>query len=282
LDERKSWSWLIFAYSGVGIAVLAIGFFIARSAAHGGTIVAHADATATPSTIGVYSGIAPDATATPTPAVRPSPSASASASATPAPSPSPRASAHATTADPHPKLAAAPQRKHRKGRSSKLVASTGTSSDAAAQDPAEDPGPAPERVVAPVRTAAPAAAVQPAPVPAATQAPAATPPPVIVAQALPNEPIFAPERIVDAQVRVAVQPDESDADRERGAHGTSVILVTIDPKGNVVSAAVGTSSGYASLDRDALAAARASEFVPPKINGRAATETYRLVYDFGQ
>jgi protein TonB len=73
-----------------------------------------------------------------------------------------------------------------------------------------------------------------------------------------------------------------DIDRERGEHGTSVVLVTIDPKGNVVSATVGTSSGYAGLDRAAMQAARSSQFVAPKINGHPATETYRVVYDFSE
>jgi protein TonB len=83
-------------------------------------------------------------------------------------------------------------------------------------------------------------------------------------------------------VRVAVQPDFPETERERGAHGTSVVLVTIDPKGNVVKAAVGSSSGYPGLDRAAMVAARESQFVAPRINGHPATETYRVVYDFNQ
>jgi len=277
VDERKSWNRLIFAYSGVGLVVLGIGFFLARGASHNDFIVAHAGSTATPSTVvGIYSGIAPDATATPEPSAVPTPSPDASASASPTPHASPHATPHA---NPSEIAAAALVRKlPAKARPSKVVADAGTTTDGAAAALDES-----SRIIPTVRTAEPVAPVQTA-APAATPTPApvqvaAAPAPV---QAAAGEPVFAPERIVDAQVRVAVQPDESQADVDRGAHGTSVVLVTIDPKGNVINAVVGSSSGYSTLDRAAISAARASQFIAPKINGRPATETYRVVYDFGQ
>lgn len=278
MDERKSWNRLIVAYSGVGLVVLTIGFFLARAAGHDNFIVAHPVSTPAGSIVGVYNGIRPDPTARPAPtsAPLPSPSPGASASATP----KPRASAHALPqAVPAGVTALAPEHKHSThARSSKLVADAGGTSDGAAAASRVAGHVAPSFHTAEPEVAQQASEASAAPIAEPTEAPVAAPP----ARAAAQDPIFAPERVVDAQVRVAVQPDESEADRERGAHGTSVVLVTIDPKGNVVNAAVGSSSGYSSLDRAAILAARSSQFVAPKINGRPATETYRIVYDFGQ
>jgi TonB family protein len=258
LDERKSWKRLIFAYAGAGLLVLVIAFFFARGAAHDSTIVAHSASSPTPGVVGVYSGIAPDATAPPaaaTDARTPSPAPSQSASPGPHPSPAAKPSdAKAAFV-----AAAAAARKHSaaKNRVKQMIADA---------DP--EPSAAPKTAVESSPVVVEQATEAPAPPPAATEAPQA------------NAPIFAPQRVVDAQVRVAIQPEYTEMDRERGAHGTSVVLVTIDPKGNVVSAVVGTSSGYSSLDREAMTAARSSQFVAPRINGHPATETYRVVYDF--
>jgi TonB family protein len=280
VDERKSWNRLILAYSGVGLVVLTIAFFIARGAAHSGFIIAKPGSTAASSVVGVYNGIQPDATPVPTQSPSPAPSPSPSASASESPSPRPTAKASAEAKDARVAAAAAVHAKHSgKAHGSKLVADLGTNSDAAA-DTSSHIVPIAHADARPVE-APPVLEATTAPAPAPTEAPTSTPAPAAPAQPAANEPIFAPQRIVDAQVRVAVQPDESEADRERGAHGTSVVLVTIDPKGNVVSAVVGSSSGYSTLDRAAIAAARSSQFVAPKINGRPATETYRVVYDFG-
>jgi protein TonB len=198
------------------------------------------------------------------------------ASGTPGPHPSGLESkALATTLEPPvlPKQTAA-EHAHRPAAASETTG-------AAASRPAGNPNSVAPVEVAQVTQATDAPA-NPAPEP--TQAPTAAPiAPAPATPAAPSQdsvPIYAPERIVDAQVRTAAQPDFPDADRERGEHGTSVVLVTIDPKGNVVSTAVSSSSGYPALDRAAVAAARESQFVAPKINGHPATETYRLVYDF--
>jgi len=278
LDERKSWKRLIFAYAGAGLLVLVIAFFFARGAAHDSTIVAHSASSPTPGVVGVYSGIAPDATAPPaaaTDARTPSPAPSQSASPGPHPSPAAKPSdAKAAFV-----AAAAAARKHSaaKNRVKQMIADADPAPAAGATDaphaalfaqPAPEPSAAPKTAVESSPVVVEQATEAPAPPPAATEAPQA------------NAPIFAPQRVVDAQVRVAIQPEYTEMDRERGAHGTSVVLVTIDPKGNVVSAVVGTSSGYSSLDREAMTAARSSQFVAPRINGHPATETYRVVYDF--
>jgi len=280
VDEQKSWKRLIFAYVGAGVLVLAIAFFIARSASQNTMMVAHAAATQPPSTVGVYSGIAPDATPEPKPAAAssvppspsPEPSASASADAHPSDAPTPKPAQKVALVK-----ASAPHKHVVKNRPKEVVADASGDEDANANAPAGHiipivhPSPnqalAPKPVASPVVEQATESPATPAPAPA-TEAPAA------------NAPIFEPQRIVDAQVRVAVQPEYTETDRARGAHGQSVVLVTIDPKGNVVSASIGSSSGYTSLDHAAMSAAKSSQFVAPKINGRPATETYRVVYDF--
>lgn len=61
--------------------------------------------------------------------------------------------------------------------------------------------------------------------------------------------------------------------------GTVIVLLTIGPDG-VIEAHVGTSSGYAVLDRAALRAAEESTYRPPELNGKPAIETYRVIYTF--
>ena len=260
---------MIAAYGG-GIALIAaVTIFILRSVSHADVVVlTNGSSTPTPTIVDVFHGIRPDAVS---PLVHAKAVKVAVASPTPAGSPSPGPSASPT---PQPAKVAKHVVKHH-------AASAGATTDTS--DVAESAHAAPVRLAqVPPQIERAAATPPPAPAaaPVATEAPApATAAPKAADE---NEPIYAPQRVVDAQVRVAVQPDFPDVDRERGAHGTSVVLVTIDPKGNVVSAAVGTSSGYPGLDRAAVSAARASQFVAPRINGHPATETYRVVYDFSQ
>jgi protein TonB len=77
-----------------------------------------------------------------------------------------------------------------------------------------------------------------------------------------------------------VQPDYPNVAKEQNAQGTAVVLATIGPNGNVLATRIDQSTGNKLLDQAALAAARSSSFEPPRINGKPATETYRLVYTF--
>jgi protein TonB len=280
VDERKSWKWIILAYAGAAAALAAVTFFFIRGASHGDVAIVNGYATATPTVVNVYNGIRPEAEspwihAKPEAATA-SPSPTPFASGTPGTHPSgPASKALAGTLNPAalPKHIAA-------GHAGRVLAASETGGGVVSR-PTDNPNAVPPAEVAQV-TKATDAPGNPAPEP--TQAPTAAPvAPAPATPAAPSQdsvPIYAPERIVDAQVRNAAQPDFPDADRERGEHGTSVVLVTIDPKGNVVSTSVSSSSGYPALDRAAIAAARESQFIAPKINGHPATETYRLVYDF--
>jgi len=62
--------------------------------------------------------------------------------------------------------------------------------------------------------------------------------------------------------------------------GTVIVLVTIGPDGNVLSASIVTSSGNAHLDDAALNAARASRYTPYYVDGVAVEQHYKIVYEF--
>ena len=123
---------------------------------------------------------------------------------------------------------------------------------------------APETTTATTQTAATPAAVA-----AAEQQPAAD-----------ATPVYAPEVVVDARFVHQVQPDYPEIAKAQNAQGTAVVFATVGPKGNVLSTHIDQSTGNKLLDQAALSAARESSFEAPQINGKPATETYRLVYTF--
>ncbi len=117
-----------------------------------------------------------------------------------------------------------------------------------------------------------------------TTAVAATATPATVAMAQTPEadatPVYAPDVVVDARFTHQVQPEYPEMAKTQGVQGTAVVLATIGPTGSVVSARIDQSTGNKMLDDAALTAAKGSGFQPPIINGKPATETYRLVYSF--
>jgi protein TonB len=115
---------------------------------------------------------------------------------------------------------------------------------------------------------------QPVPTQAATATPAVATPD---AEATP---VYAPRVVVDARFLERVAPVYPDIAREQGAQGTAIVMATVGPKGNVLSVDIDQSTGNKLLDSAALAAARESRFEPPEIDGKPATETYRIVYTF--
>jgi len=132
--------------------------------------------------------------------------------------------------------------------------------------PAFDPSSATQAATPdPVPTQAP---VQPA----VTAAPAAA-----VPQATP---IYEPAVVVEARFVSQVQPIYPEIARNQGIQGTTIVLVTVGPSGNVISQSIGQSAGNRLLDGAALDAARASKFQAPEVDGHPATQTYRVVYTF--
>lgn len=212
---------------------------------------------------------------TPKPTPTPSPTPTPQPTVTPKPTPTPKA----TDLTPAQRLAKQKELAHQKllvqqKLSATKPGSTNANKPAAVANAGSNPlGPAPNagpiaNGVKPAVTPAPAkpapvtnSVAQPTPAPAATD-------------------VYAPEVVVDAKFVSEVRPDYPEIAREQGASGTAVIYVTIGPKGSVISARVGQSTGNSLLDQSALRAARASSFAPPRIDGKPATETYRVVYQF--
>jgi len=121
------------------------------------------------------------------------------------------------------------------------------------------------------------------PTPAVLATPVPTPEPATPAPATPTPAaaeVYAPQVVVDARFANRVQPDYPEIAREQNAQGTAIVLVTVGPKGNVISQRLERSAGHPALDQAALAAAARSSFLPPKIDGKPATETYRISYTF--
>ena len=117
---------------------------------------------------------------------------------------------------------------------------------------------------------------EPLPLPTATP----TAEPAVATPDAEPTPVYAPRVVVDARFVDRVAPVYPDIAREQGAQGTAIVLATVGPKGNVVSVSLDQSTGNKVLDQSALAAARSSRFQPPEIDGKPATETYRIVYTF--
>jgi TonB family protein len=93
-------------------------------------------------------------------------------------------------------------------------------------------------------------------------------------------PVYEPDVVVDARFKQRVEPDYPDVAKEENAQGTAVVLATVGPTGKVLSVHIDQSTGNKLLDAAALSAARESLFVAPEVNGKPATETYRMVYTF--
>lgn len=95
-----------------------------------------------------------------------------------------------------------------------------------------------------------------------------------------SESVYSPGTIMDARFISRQVPNYPEIAREQDARGTAIVLVTIGPKGNVLGAHVSQSTGFQMLDNAALDAAHGSTFLPPLIDGKPATATYRITYDF--
>ena len=204
--------------------------------------------------LGVVSVVASRMTPTPAPSVTPTPAPSATPAAKPKLTPAEAAHlAHLKRA----RLLAAALPAH-----AKKLASNGQTSDVSGSSTLDSPGTGSSGLTTASATAAPNA------VGAASQ-PAAD-----------ATPVYAPEMVVEARFVHQAQPDYPEVAKEQNAQGTAVVFATIGPNGNVLSTRIDQSTGNRLLDAAALAAARQSTFEPPMINGKPATETYRLLYTF--
>jgi TonB family protein len=90
-----------------------------------------------------------------------------------------------------------------------------------------------------------------------------------------NQP-YAPPRAI-----LPVQPDTSAAARAVHATGTTIVRVDLDETSTVVGSEVVRSSGYAPLDRAALAAAQKSSYRTESFACRPVASTYQFTVTFG-
>jgi TonB family protein len=90
-----------------------------------------------------------------------------------------------------------------------------------------------------------------------------------------NQP-YAPPRAI-----LPVQPETSAAARALRATGTTVVRVDLDETSTVIGSAVVRSSGYAPLDRAALAAAQKSSYRTESFACRPVASTYQFTVTFG-
>jgi TonB family protein len=87
---------------------------------------------------------------------------------------------------------------------------------------------------------------------------------------------YAPPRAI-----LPVQPDVPPAGRAVHATGTTVVRVDLDETSTVVGSDVVRSSGYAPLDRAALAAAQKSSYRTESFACRPVASTYQFTVTFG-
>ncbi|HEY0798754.1 MAG TPA: energy transducer TonB [Candidatus Baltobacteraceae bacterium] len=202
----------------------------------------------------------------------PAPSPSAAPTATPVPTPSPAPVLVPTEAQ---RLAERKRMAHILALERSSTASDAGLGSGTPESSTEATKPTIRYVLPTEAPAESSATMAPRPTVAATSAQVASAPQV----ATPGS-IYAPGTILDARFISRVEPTYPEIAREQDAHGSATVLVTIGPSGTVISARVGQSTGFNSLDNAAIEAARSSTFLPPVIDGRPATATYRVVYDF--
>ena len=77
-----------------------------------------------------------------------------------------------------------------------------------------------------------------------------------------------------------IQPDYPDWIKSAGIQGTAIVILSMAPNGEVLSARIGDSSGNAGLDQAALNAARASAYACPAETGRGGPDLYQVIYTF--
>lgn len=270
--QQKSFSWRIPAIAAVVVVVTGGGIagFTAYGHGKGAAAPPAPAATSQPASLSLSQNYAPPIVApAPTKHKSHNPSttsgASPSPNATQTPGPTPTPLSTSTPSDAHIQSASSATVKHESAAArlaaahlaAQLLASSRISSQ-------------------PRSSAATQNAFTPAPLPASTQPP-------VQATATPEAgptPVYAPTIVVDARFADRVEPVYPDIAKEQGVGGTAIVLATIGPDGRVLTVSIDQSTGNRQLDSAAVAAAHASRFEPPEIDGKPATETYRIVYTF--
>jgi len=84
----------------------------------------------------------------------------------------------------------------------------------------------------------------------------------------------------DASIAKAAPPELPQIAKEQGVSGSAVLEIRLSPSGTLAARKIAISSGNAWLDREALASAAQSKYVPETQDCNAVGGTYLLTVDF--
>ncbi len=82
----------------------------------------------------------------------------------------------------------------------------------------------------------------------------------------------APDHL--ANLKAPSPPEYPTIARNEGITGSTVVRISLGPSGDVRNATVARSSGFAALDREALASARISKYEPETVSCRPVAGDY--------
>ena len=115
----------------------------------------------------------------------------------------------------------------------------------------------------------------------ASTAPPATPAPTPVPTPTPTPKPQCANPNADAAIKGSpVEPDYPEIAKEQGLTGTTLVKVSLDASGAVVSATVNKSAGSPALDNAAIAAAKATSYVAETVNCVKTAGSYIFRADF--
>jgi TonB family protein len=86
--------------------------------------------------------------------------------------------------------------------------------------------------------------------------------------------------MTDARATQMIAPDYPNVDRYARHEGTVIVAVSVGPDGRPVEVTIFKSSGYSTLDKAALEAARRCLYEPPTLNGTPYVAKYLQQYVF--
>ena len=88
----------------------------------------------------------------------------------------------------------------------------------------------------------------------------------------------APDHL--ANLKVAYAPEYPAIAKAEGIHGSTLVHVSLARSGDVKSATVAQSSGYAALDNEALVSIRSSKYEPETVSCQAVPGDYFVKVTF--
>jgi TonB family protein len=107
-----------------------------------------------------------------------------------------------------------------------------------------------------------------------------SPGPIAPESPVPSTPPEPTASFAPCRMTRKIQPDYPEWAKSAGIQGTAIVILSLGPDGEVLSAHIGESSGNAALDQAALAAARASAYACPAGTSGGGPDLYQVIYTF--